>query len=73
MNKATIAKLIDQLGGIKAQQAHLATQAEVLVTQLKKVGGGESIYWRAQMVKIPKHTVEVKAHKQLRLYPKEAM
>jgi len=70
MNKVTMAKIIDKFAAIKAKQAVLDMQAQLLSTQLKKEGGGESQQWRAALVRISAHTVIIKAHKQLRLYRK---
>ena len=70
MNQTQIAKYIDRLAVIKARQALLDEKAELIVNTLKKEGGGESRKWRASLVRVPEKIVVVKAHKQLRLYPR---
>lgn len=68
--KAQISHKIDYLAALRAQQSILTNKSQDLVLAIKEAGGGESKRFRALLVRMPKKTVVVKAHKQVRLYAK---
>jgi hypothetical protein len=70
MNQQQVAKLVDKLAVIKKAQSNLEATASLYVTQLKKLGGGESDRWQARLVRVQGHDVWIPTHKQLRLYSK---
>ena len=69
MNKQRIARKINRLAKLKAEMRGLQDAAEMLTLQLLKHGGGESKKWTAIVVAMPKRTMIIRAHKQLRLLP----
>jgi hypothetical protein len=70
MNKQQIARKINKLVELRTQAAHLQDRAEMLTLQLKKYGGGKSKRWLAVLVKMPKRIMIIRAHKQLRIFPR---
>lgn len=71
LNKAALARKIDALARVKAKLRPLLEREHILTSVIKAQGGGESKKWWADVVKQPKKTVVVKAHKQLRLIKKK--
>lgn len=69
-SKRITARRVDELAAIKTQISDLRAREEELVDILKAQGGGESASWLADIVRMPKRTMVVKAHRQLRLYAK---
>lgn len=70
LNQKQVGKQIDQLMAIRAQLSVFNEKAHNLTLSIKDAGGGESKYYRAFLVPIPKHTVIVRAHKRLDVRPK---
>jgi hypothetical protein len=70
MNQKQMSRKINQLAKLKAKISKFNDAAEMLVLQITKHGGGESKEWIAQIVTMPKRTVVIRKHKQLRLFPK---
>lgn len=68
--KKLTAKRIDELALLKSQIAPHVARIEELTLAVKDAGGGESALWLAELVRMPKKVMIVKAHKQLRLYAK---
>lgn len=68
--KKLTAKRIDELALLKSQIAPHIAKIEELTLIVKDAGGGESSLWRAELVRMPKRVMVIKAHKQLRLYEK---
>lgn len=71
LNQAQVARHVNRLAGLKAKIAKLQDKENTEVLVLKAAGGGESSKYIAKIVKVPEKLVVVKAHKQLRVYPKE--
>ncbi len=70
LNKQQIAARINRYARLRAQIAALENRAMSDAAVLKTVGGGESSKWRAALVTMPRRTMVIKRHKQLRLYAK---
>lgn len=70
LNKTQIADIIERVAGVKARIANdeAAIAGDILL--LKKLGGGESDNYVAELIKMPAKTMTVKAHKQLRITAK---
>lgn len=70
LNKAQIAQVIDRVGKAKGDISVLEGSIAGDIALLKKVGGGESLGYIAELVKMPARTMRVKAHVQLRVTAK---
>jgi len=71
VNKQQTARKINSLVKLRMALAPLQDRAEMLALQLKQHGGGKSKRWIAIVMKMPKRTMVVKAHKQLRIFPRK--
>lgn len=72
LNQTQIARHVNALAALKAKIAALQEKEHAEVLVIKAAGGGESDKFIAKLVKVPEKLVVVKAHKQLRVYPKES-
>lgn len=68
MNQINVGRVVDRVALAKAQISSLEADIAGDIALLKKLGGGESESWRAEVVKMPARTMTIKAHRQLRFY-----
>lgn len=70
MNLQQVAARVDKVAAAKQKIAKLEDSIAGDIELLKRNRGGESELWRAEIVRMPKRTMTVKAHDQLRLFVK---
>lgn len=70
LNKAQIAQVIDRVATAKGSISTLEGSIAGDIALLKKLGGGESLDFKAELIKMPARVMKVKAHVQLRITAK---
>lgn len=68
--QATIGRKVDRLGELRRRLHALQRKADDIVSVLLRTQGGKGRRFVALLVPMPKKVVVVKAHKQVRTYPR---